>query len=237
MKNDNRLENAEKYKRDQYGLMKNVEYIFNEDGSVNWKKMVDPQFVYPNEKWFTDRKQPIPETAEGLEDEQCIISLAGFKKLLSLRGYSSQTFSVINDKDGVVSVKCSITFSPNYETSGQEVIKEDIASAGTFNVDPEFINYVHTIAANRALCRTIRSFLNIHVVSKEELADKTAEKDVAVSKATDITPLSMMLKSGFNEEAIRAICVEHNLDNTWESLESLDENKSLARKIWAKSKK
>lgn len=237
MKNDNRLANIEKYSRDENGLMKNVEYVFNEDGSVNWRKMVDSEFVYPNEKWFIDRKQPIPESAEGLEDEQCIISLAGFKKLLSLRGYKSQTFSVVNDKDGIVTVKCSITFTPNYETSGLEVTKEDVATAGRFNVDEEFLNYIHTIAANRALSRTIRSFLNIHVVSKEELADKTAEKDVSVSKATDITPLTMMLKTGLTEEDIRTICIENGLDNTWESLAALEENKSLARKIWAKSRK
>jgi len=33
------------YQRDEYGLLENVNYIFNGDGSVNWRSMIKPEFL------------------------------------------------------------------------------------------------------------------------------------------------------------------------------------------------
>ena len=37
-------------KRNQYGLLENkkINYVFNDDGSVNWRKMIKPEFLVAN---------------------------------------------------------------------------------------------------------------------------------------------------------------------------------------------
>ena len=42
----------EKLKRDDNGLLTNppVAYVFNEDGSVNWRKMVRTEFLVANKQ-------------------------------------------------------------------------------------------------------------------------------------------------------------------------------------------
>jgi hypothetical protein len=44
------------YKRNEHGLLENVDYEFNEDGSVNWRAMIKEEFLYPNKDWFVSRK-------------------------------------------------------------------------------------------------------------------------------------------------------------------------------------
>ena len=36
------------YQRDEHGLLKNVQYVFNEDGSVNWRAMIKEEHLFPN---------------------------------------------------------------------------------------------------------------------------------------------------------------------------------------------
>ena len=36
------------YKRNEHGLLDNVTYSFNDDGSVDWRSMVKEEFLYPN---------------------------------------------------------------------------------------------------------------------------------------------------------------------------------------------
>ena len=45
------------YKRNEHGLLENVDYEFNEDGSVNWRAMIKEEFLYPNKDWFVSRKK------------------------------------------------------------------------------------------------------------------------------------------------------------------------------------
>ena len=42
---DERTHFANKYKRDQFGLISSVKYSFNEDGSINWREMIKPEFL------------------------------------------------------------------------------------------------------------------------------------------------------------------------------------------------
>ena len=48
------------WKRNQHGLLESVEYIFNDDGSVNWRAMINPEHLYPNKDWFEMRKMQMP---------------------------------------------------------------------------------------------------------------------------------------------------------------------------------
>jgi len=82
------------YKRNEHGLLENVNYTFNDDGSVDWRAMVKPEFLYPNKDWFVRRNKPLPDSIEGLEDKQLLIMLGGIKELAKLRGYTSIDFDV-----------------------------------------------------------------------------------------------------------------------------------------------
>ena len=72
-------------KRNQYGLLedKNVEYVFNEDGSINWRKMIKSEFLVAN------RDRTDETDISKLEDHELIILLGGLKDLASIRGFTS----------------------------------------------------------------------------------------------------------------------------------------------------
>ena len=234
---DKRIESSSIRKRDPLGLCEGITYTFKDDGLVDWRAMVNKEHIYPNEKYFTEKKKPVPSTIEGLDDKECLITLAGLKELLALRGYSSLDFQVLNDRDGIITTKCTIVFTPNFETDGLSVSRSDIATAGVFNVSPQYVAYSHTISANRAMARTIRSFLNIHVVSSEEIGDDSASSSES-KKEVVVSPYSFLMNS-INEnslsiEEVKKICDTHGIDSTWDSYESLKDKGSLARKIWAK---
>lgn len=233
---DNRLSFAKIVKRDTLGLCEGVKYDFKENGMINWRAMVNPEFVYPNEKWFTDRSKTPPTSVEGLDDEQCIVSLSGLKELLTLRGYENLEYEVLKDNSGEVTVKCDITFSPNYETDNKSVTRSDIATAGAFNVAKDYHVYTHTIAANRAMARCIRNFLNIHVVSKEEIGDITQQTEQKKETAS-IDPFSILMTRinnlSLSDGEIKELCVKSGLDSSWSSLEDLSKDGKFCRKLMA----
>ena len=84
------------YKRNDDGLLGNVEYVFDEDGSINWRGMIKDEFLYPNKGWFDARNKPTPSSNEGLEDKQLLIMLGGIKEIAKMRRYSSVDFDVNN---------------------------------------------------------------------------------------------------------------------------------------------
>ena len=89
VKDNPNLEGPQKYRRDQHGLLANVDYVFNEDGSVNWRAMIKDEQLFPNRSWFDSRKKDLPNSIEGLKDHQLLIKLGGIKELARLRGFSS----------------------------------------------------------------------------------------------------------------------------------------------------
>ena len=93
MKN-NKLYGPDLWKRNEHGLLESVDYEFNKDGSVNWRAMINSEHLYPNKEHFEMRKMPVPESIEGLEDNQLLIKLGGIKELLKLRGVKSVGYSV-----------------------------------------------------------------------------------------------------------------------------------------------
>jgi hypothetical protein len=154
--------------RNAWGLIENIDYKTNEDGSINWRAMVKPEHLFPNKGWFEARKQAVPNTIEGLNDTQLLIKLAGIKELAKLRGYTSVKYDVIKCEPSYVAIKCGITWIPNYE-SEYESYYEDVANATVNNTSDFAIKFLETIAANRAFVRTVRNFLNVHIVGSDEI--------------------------------------------------------------------
>ena len=165
-----------KYSRSKDGLLKSVEYEYNEDGSVNWRAMVDPKHLFPNKSWFEARNKAGPTSVDGLQDYQLLIKLAGIKELAKLRGYNSVRYNVIKCEKDHVSIKCEISWIPNFENpiSESDFIPasthfEDVANATTDNTSSFATKFLETIAANRAFVRCVRNFLNVHIVGDDEI--------------------------------------------------------------------
>lgn len=170
---DEKVFGPDLYKRDEHGLLKSVEYIFNEDGSVDWRSMIKPEFLYPNKGWFNARKKEVPSSIDGLKDNQLLIMLGGIKDLARLRGFNSVRFSTEREAD-YVTAKCTIQWNGNYETDSSMITYEDVANATAANTDSFCIKFLETIACNRAFVRCVRNFLNIHIVGADEI-DKSKE--------------------------------------------------------------
>lgn len=184
------------YNRDENGLLQNVQYIFNEDGSVNWRAMIKEEHLFPNKSHFEMYKKPVPKTIKGLKDNQLLIKLSGIKELARLRGFDSVSYETVKCQQDHVAVKCCVCFIANYETQ-EKVYYEDMANA-TFNNTSSFATkFLETIACNRAFVRAVRNFLNVHIVGDDEIdksdpSKKPAFSDADSSSAAMLSPNSVL---------------------------------------------
>ena len=181
------------YNRDKHGLLNCVEYAFNEDGSVNWRAMVNPKHLYANKGWFEAKKKAIPSSIEGLSDSQLLISLSGIKALAKLRGFHSVDYDVSHPFENHVTSRCSINWEANYETIGA-VRYSECANATSDNTNVFCDKFLETIACNRSFVRCVRNFLNIYIVSEEEI-DMSPEKMAEPNDSrSEITPQGTLKK-------------------------------------------
>ena len=156
------------FNRDENGLLKNVQYIFDEGGSINWRAMVKEEHLFPNKTHFERFNKPLPKSIKGLKDHQLLIKLSGIKELARLRGFDSVHYEMVKCEQNHVAVKCGISFISNYET-GERVLYEDMANATTNNCSSFAVKFLETIACNRAFVRAVRNFLNVHIVGLDEM--------------------------------------------------------------------
>jgi len=173
--------------RNEFGLLENVNYEQNDDGSVNWRAMVALEHLYPNKGWFQKFNKPFPKSAEGLDDNQLLIKLSGIKELAKLRGFTEVKYEVIKCELNHVAVKCGITWIGNYESEGKPVYFEDIANATAYNTNDFALKFLETIAANRAFVRCVRNFLNVHIVGSDEIDSSSKDSSELIEEITEAT--------------------------------------------------
>ncbi len=191
------MSNPEKFKRNEHGLLESVDYVFNEDGSVNWRAMIKPEHLYPNKDWFEYRKMPVPDSVDGLDDNQLLIKLSGIKELARLRGLHNVTYDITESSDTRVVVQCLISWISNYESNGTQTFSS-IANATTNNTNGFAAKFLECIAENRAFVRCVRNFLNIHIVGGDEIdssKNKAPIDTTNISKTTDISPQGILSKN------------------------------------------
>ena len=170
------------FQRDENGLIKTTQYIFNEDGSVNWRAMIKEEHLFPNKSWFQARKLDVPRSIDGLQDYQLLIKLGGIKELARLRGFSSVEYRLERcDYDHVAAV-CTTSFIPNYETNGEVVVFQDAANATLSNTSSFATKFLETIACNRAFVRCVRNFLNVHIVGDDEIDKSDGKTEVSAPR-------------------------------------------------------
>jgi len=161
-------------REEETGLITNpkIDYIFEDNGMVDWRKMLKPKHLYPNPS------KNISETdITKLRDGDLCILLAGIKELAQIRGYTKIEYDVNSPSSDYVVATCKITWIPNFETEGKEVTFSAIGDASFENSSPVMgVYYLAATAENRAFVRCVRSFLRINVVAKDELSGATDAK-------------------------------------------------------------
>lgn len=211
--------------RDSYGLIKGVEYLFDENGNVNWRKMVPLKFLYLNtsdkyRKEALEKKYKKPATnidivADNVEDKDLVITLAGLKHLLRLRGYRSVSFCPKETNERFASVNCNIEFIPNFETEGSSQFYSEVGSAHLQSTDGFMRAYLVEAATNRSFARCIRNYLNINIVSREELFDQSKAGNIEANPApvTNGSAYSILeskcSEKGWNLEKVKKAAINY----------------------------
>jgi hypothetical protein len=222
------------FSRDKNGLLSNTQYIFNDDGSVNWRAMIKEEHLFPNRSWFQSRNKDVPRSIEGLADHQLLIKLSGIKELARLRGFSGVSYEIVKCELDHVAVICHMSFIPNYETGLETVTFQDMANASIKNTSSFATKFLETIACNRAFVRCVRNFLNVHIVGDDEMDKSSPGTPTSSSSESDdpfspTTTLKKKAKESLNCETFEEFKV--HLRNWWqEKRDGVYQNDSL--KTW-----
>lgn len=198
--------------RNQYGLLENnnINYVYNEDGTINWRKMVKTEHLVPN-------RQKTQETdVSKLQDKDLLILLGGIKELAQIRGYTSVEYKVVAASETYFATSCKITWLPNYETGGKEVVFESLADATSNNTKSFARFFLAAIAENRAFVRCVRNFLKINIVSQEELGDAKLLDDSNVVAENPTSPQTLLEKTmkdkGITFETLKKKLIKEKFD-------------------------
>ena len=221
-----------KFARDENGLLKNVDYIFREDGYVDWRAMVGSEFLGvkngDEEKVQKKYKKDISDLdLSEVEDRFLFVFLGGIKRLAQIRGVKSVYQNVNHVSNSKAVVTCTIEFIGNYETNGEPLIYSDTASASFESVHRDFTPFLESIAANRAFVRCVRNALGINIVGKDELStNHTAAEDNATIEPDGFGPQDMLRNKakskGLTFSSIKSAVIKKYVSdmdgdpNTWE---------------------
>lgn len=182
--------------RNKNGLIEGFEYKFTEEGLIDWRGMIPSKYLYinPSNKTRIEKKygKPYDELDpinDKIEDIDLVQLLAATKYLLRLRGYESVESLIKESNENYASVNCKIKFVPNFETEGRVIIYSENACANLQNTNGFGQKYLVEMATNRALARCTRNFLNINIVSKEELSGGNEYESNQNSNDSQVTAL------------------------------------------------
>ena len=151
-------------KRNEYGLTEGLDYVYQESGLVDWRKMIKPEFLVPN-------RQRTQETdVSQLQDRDLIILLGGIKDLAQIRGFVEVKYDIKFASLEYAAASCTIKWTPNYETENREVTFQSMSSATVDNTNGFGKLYLVEMAENRSFCRCVRNFLKVNIVSWDEMS-------------------------------------------------------------------
>ena len=168
------------FKRNEYGLIDNgsVKYVYTPEGTVDWRKMVNPKYLVPNKQNFEKFGRPVPKTIDGLEDKDLLILLQGIKELAQIRGFNSENYSLVSPAGDYIALSCAISWIPNFETEGRSVTTSGVGDASPFNTTSFGKLFLGPVAENRAFVRCVRKFLKINIVGQDEMSPSVSEQPV-----------------------------------------------------------
>jgi hypothetical protein len=218
------------FARNGHGLIRDgsIKYVYDSDGLVNWRAMIDPKYLAINKSNFEKRQRPIPDSIIGLEDKDLLILLPGVKKLSQVRGYDSVTYSVVSPSKDYVVATCEINWIPNYETENKSIKFSAIGDASPENTTSFGKNYLGPIAENRAFVRAVRNFLKINIVSQEELGQNAMSSDSNTIDPSLESMLAVMDAFGITFEKIKATLIKDGFPDA-DKLERLSDIPAITR--------
>ena len=219
-------------KRNEHGLLEGVKYSYQEDGLIDWRKMVKNDHIVPN------RDNTSETDVAKLKDKDLIILLAGLKDVAQTRGIKSVKYDIVTASPEYVCMKCGITWAGNYETDGEDVYFESTADAGLNNTEGFGQIYLAAIAENRAFCRAVRNFLKINIVAKEEIAPSKGKQAASgkvsipsavfssqssVSMSPDSFLLTILKENGITFEQVKTKMIAEKNDDAkkWNSVKDI----------------
>ena len=210
-------------KRDDSGLLSDVNYHFSGEGLIDWRKMI-------NNKWLVPNRQRTTETdVSNLKDYELIILLGGIKELAQTRGFTDVKYDVVSPSADYVVATCSITWIPNYETEGKEVTFSAIGDASPQNTSGFGQMFLAACAENRSFVRCVRNFLRINIVAQEELTKMVAGKSTyspsEKEEEKNKTSPSFLLKKIMAEKGVGFDSVKKKLEK--EKFEGLSKISSI----------
>ena len=206
--------------RNDLGLISDgsVEYVYDDDGYINWRKMVRPKYLVPN-KQLTDETD-----VTKIEDSKLLITLAGSRYLARVRGFSKVGYKPIIATESYFATSCKILWIPNYESNYNTISFEALADASLESTKGFAMNYLAAVAENRAFVRCVRNFLNITIPGEEEIG--IAGPIEVLNSNTVMTPtnilLSLMEKKGLTFDVIKAKLIEEKFEKAEELLKIED---------------
>ena len=202
---------TKRIERNDDGLIEGVEYIYDEEGYVDWRKMISKEHLVPN-------RQKTQETdVEKLKDKDLLILLAGIKRLARIRGFDSVHYDAQYTPDGVIAT-CTIHFIPNFETEGRPVVFSAMADATHSNTTNFGKIFLAAVAENRAFVRCVRNFLNINIVGSDELNESqttysTAEENAPPQSIDPYEKLgNIMTEKGISWGILKKRLTEENFE-------------------------
>lgn len=151
--------------RDDQNLIVGLDYTFDENGKIQWRKLIKNEFLVPNK----DRTQETDVSK--LEDKDVLVLLAGFKELADIHGYTKVSYKFPVAQPDFVSCICRIDFIPSYHTEMRPISFESCADASHNNSQAIGGKYfLTTTAENRAFVRVVRNFLRLqNILGRDEI--------------------------------------------------------------------
>jgi hypothetical protein len=124
---------------------------------------------------------------------------------------------VVAASESYFATSCKITWLPNYETGGKEIIFESLADATVNNTKSFARFFLAAIAENRAFVRCVRNFLKINIVSQEELGDAKLIDDSVSQNDNPTSPHSLLEKvmkdKSINFDQLKKKLIKEKFDN------------------------
>lgn len=166
-----------KLERDENGLLKGIEYVFDEHGMIDWREILPKKFLY-----FKD-EQYLGEEINNVPDNALLVYLDGIKWLAKVRGYNSIRYPIVNSGTDFVTCVCEIEWIGNYETEGRSIVHSSVGYSTLDNTSDFMGLYLGPDAENKAFIRAVTTFLRVNVCGKEEIAPENSHKKIAIRKS------------------------------------------------------
>jgi len=186
-------------KRLENNLVEGVTYIYDEiTKKINWLKMVPSDCLYINQERKDKLEKSLNKKFEDIQinevkDADLILNLQGIRYLLDLRGYKYCKIKVDVANPEYAAATCEICFIPNEEENFEQVYTA-CASAHFGNTRIWYKNYLIEAASNRSLCRTVRNYLKIGVVSSEEISGNNEDETAPNNSISPLVIFESLLK-------------------------------------------